>query len=396
MQERGVPARVEASLDRRQTLTDADYVITTFQQGGLDAYRLDIETPAHFGVEQCVGDTLGPGGIFRGLRTVPVLLDICRDMEEVAAAGALLLNYVNPMAINCWAVTRATGRPVVGLCHSVQGTSEMLASWLQVPYRDVRFVCAGINHQAFFLRFERGPEDLYPALREVVRAPEIEGAEPIRVELFRRFGYFVTESSGHASEYVPYFRRSARAVEEDLIPRFRDRGSAWFGMGRTGGYLATCLARETKGDQRDPLPEVRSHEYGSQILEAIETGHAVAVNGNVANRGLITNLPSGCCVEVPCLVGGAGVQPCVVGDLPPQLAALNRACVSVQELTTEAALTGSVDALQQAMLVDPLTAAAIPPQRIERLTEQMLEEQAEWLPQFRGRRQVAPATSPDH
>lgn len=395
VQERRAPARVEASLDRRQTLTGADYVITTFQQGGLDAYRLDIETPARFGVEQCVGDTLGPGGVFRGLRTVPVLLDICQDMDEVAAPGALLLNYVNPMAINCWAVTRATGRPVVGLCHSVQGTSEMLASWLDVPYREVRFVCAGINHQAFFLRFERGSEDLYPALREATRRPEIEGAEPIRVELFHRFGYFVTESSGHASEYVPYFRRSAKAVEEELIPRFRDPGSAWFGMGRTGGYLATCIARAGESDRRDPLPATRSHEYGSQILEAIETGHAVAVNGNVPNRGLITNLPPGCCVEVPCLVGGAGVQPCVVGDLPPQLAALNRACVSVQELATEAALTGSVEALRQAMLVDPLTAAAISPQRIERLAEQMLAEQAAWLPQFASRRHLTPAATPD-
>lgn len=385
VQERGASARIESSLDRRQALTGADYVITTFQQGGLDGYRLDIETPARFGVEQCVGDTLGPGGIFRGLRTVPVLLGICRDMEDVAAPGALLLNYVNPMAINCWAISRATGRPVVGLCHSVQGTSEMLASWLNVPYHEVRFLCAGINHQAFFLRFERGAEDLYPALRDVTRRSEIEDEEPIRIELFRRFGYFVTESSGHASEYVPYFRKSARAVEEELIPRFRDPGSAWFGMGRTGGYLATCVAREGQSDQPEPLPEKRSHEYGSQILEAIETSHPVAVNGNVANRGLITNLPSGCCVEVPCLVGGAGVQPCFVGDLPPQLAALNRACVSVQELATEAAITGSVDAVHQAMLVDPLTAAAISPQRVEQLTEAMLEEQAGWLPQFRRR-----------
>lgn len=391
VRERGAPARVEASLDRRQALAGADHVITTFQQGGLDAYRLDVETPARFGVEQCVGDTLGPGGVFRGLRTVPVLLDICRDMEEVAAPGALLLNYVNPMAINCWAFARATGRPVIGLCHSVQGTSEMLASWLGVPYREVSFVCAGINHQAFFLRFRRGREDLYPALREVVRRPEIEDEEPIRVELFQRFGYFVTESSGHASEYVPYFRKSASEVEAELVPRFRDPRSAWFGMGRTGGYLVTCAAREGESDRGGPLPQERSHEYGSHILEAIETGRPTAVNGNVPNRGLITNLSAGCCVEVPCLVDGAGIQPCVVGDLPPQLAALNRACVSVQELTVEAALTGSVEALRQALLVDPLTAAAIPPRRIEQMGDEMLREQARWLPQFKERDLFAPA-----
>lgn len=384
------PARVEATLDRRHALAHADFVITTFQQGGLDAFRLDIETARRFGVEQCVGDTLGPGGVFRGLRTVPVLLDICRDMDQVASPSALLLNYVNPMAINCWAVARATGRPLVGLCHSVQGTSRMLASWVGAPYDQVHFLCAGINHQAFFLSFRQGDDDLYPALRRAVERPEIDGAEPVRIELFKRFGYFVTESSGHASEYVPYFRKSATEVEDELVPRFRDPRNAWLGMGKTGGYFATCESRAGETDRGGPVPTERGHEYGSYILEAIEDNRTFAVNGNVTNQGLITNLPPGCCVEVPCLVGGAGIQPCVVGDLPPQLAGLNRNCINAQELAVEAALTGTAEAVTQALMLDPLTAAAIPPSRIEQLSREMLREQARWLPQFTAQTPLAP------
>ncbi|MBO0701545.1 MAG: alpha-glucosidase/alpha-galactosidase [Candidatus Dormibacteraeota bacterium] len=385
--------RVEATLDRREAVAGADYVITTFQQGGLDAYRLDIEVPRRHGVEQCVGDTLGPGGIFRGLRTIPVLLDLCRDLDELAP-HALLLNYVNPMAINCWAVARATGRPLVGLCHSVQGTSRMLADWAGAPYEEVDFVCAGINHQAFFLTFRRRGEDLYPRIREAARRPEPMAREPVRIELMERFGYFVTESSGHASEYVPYFRKSSREVTEDLVPRFTDPSSAWFGNGRTGGYLATCEARTEElgaGTEDGAAPgSRRSHEYGSYILEAIETNQPIAVNGNVPNHGSIPNLPAGCCVEVPCLVSRAGIDPTVVGDLPPQLAALNRACVNVQELTVEAALTGNRDAVHQAALVDPLTAASASPATIHRMVEELLETQARWLPQFGG----APSSRP--
>lgn len=379
---RGGGAKVSATQERGDAVRDADFVVTTFQQGGVEAFGLDVEIPLRHGVGQCVGDTLGPGGIFRGLRTVPVLLDLCRDMDRLAKPDALLLNYVNPMAINCWAVERGSGRPAVGLCHSVQGTSEMLARWLDVPYSEVDFLCAGINHQAFFLQFRRRHADLYPALRETVRREELRGLEPVRIELFERFGFFVTESSGHASEYVPYFRRSAEQIERELIPRFTDPANHWLRQGATGGYLATCREREAEPDVDDPPARERGHEYGSYIMEAVTSNRPAGVNGNVPNRGLITNLVPGCCVEVPCLVDGGGIHPVAVGDLPPQLAALNRACINVQELAVKGALDGDREAVHEAALVDPLTAAATSPDQIHAMVDEMLAAQARWLPQF--------------
>jgi alpha-galactosidase len=389
---RGVQVRVEATTERRKAVQDADYVITTFQQGGLDAYKLDIEIPQRYGVEQCVGDTLGPGGVFRALRTIPVLIDLCHDMDDLAP-DALLLNYVNPMAANCWAVEMGTGRPHVGLCHSVQGTSEMLAQWIGVPYKEVIFYCAGINHQAWFLEFRRKEEDLYPLIRVAIERPEIYAQEPVRIEMMKHFGYFVTESSGHASEYVPYFRKTAQMVNEDLVPRFTDEVNHWFEFGRTGGYLRYCVRRFAEAQQeyqellqgvRD-LPDERTHEYGSIIVEAMETNRPVRINGNVPNWGLIDNLPQGCCVEVPCLVDGNGVQPTTVGELPTQLAALNRTNVNVQELTMEAALTGDVEAVYHAVMLDPLTATVCTLPQIRSMVTEMLEAEAQWLPQFAGR-----------
>ncbi len=387
---RKLRAKVEATTDRREAVRGADYVVTTFQQGGLEAYRLDIEIPKRYGVEQCVGDTLGPGGVFRSLRTIPVLLELCDDMDELAPE-ALLLNYVNPMAANCWAVDAATGRPHVGLCHSVQGTSGMLAKWLGVPYDEVVYRCAGINHQAFFLEFRRGKEDLYPRLLKAVERDEVYAEEPVRIDLMKSFGYFVTESSGHASEYVPYFRKSETMVDEELVPRFKDPRNSWYGLGRTGGYLNHCIGRleASKGDYEDliagtkPLPAERTHEYGSYIIEAIETNSPVRINGNVPNRGLITNLPEGCCVEVPCLVDGSGVQPTRVGAMPAQLAALNRTNVNVQELIVEAALSGKTEAVHHAVLLDPLTAAVCTLPQIHAMVDEMLQAQAPWLPQFK-------------
>jgi len=361
---RGLPARVEATVDQREAVTGADYVVTIFQQGGLEAYAVDIEVPERYGVGQCVGDTLGPGGVFRALRSIPVLLNLCADLDDVAP-DALLLNYVNPMAANCWAVHEATGRPYVGLCHSVQGTSQMLARWIDVPYDDVVFYCAGINHQAWFLEYRRGDEDLYPLIWMATQRPETYGEEPVRIDMMKHFGYFVTESSGHASEYVPYFRKNSRVIEEDLVPRFTNPDDHWLDFGRTGGYLRHCH-RRLRDAQKEydelregvrSLPTARTHEYGWLVLEAIETNRPARINGNVPNYGLIDNLLEGCCVEVPCLVDANGIQPTNVGLLPAQLAALNRTQVNVQELVVAASLAGDPEAVYHAVAVDPLTAA---------------------------------------
>lgn len=389
---RKLRATVAATTDRREAVRGADYVVTTFQQGGLAAYQQDIDIPQRYGVEQCVGDTLGPGGVFRALRTIPVLLDLCHDMDAVAP-DALLLNYVNPMAANCWAVDRATGRPHVGLCHSVQGTSEMLAKWIDVPYEEVVYRCAGINHQAFFLEFRRGDEDLYPRIWDAIQNDDIYGQEPVRIDMMKAFGYFVTESSGHASEYVPYFRKSASMVNDELSPRFTSEHDRWFDFGRTGGYLRHCIQRLHTAQQEfqdmiagdRALPTTRTHEYGSYIMEAIETNQPTRINGNVPNRNLISNLPQGCCVEVPCLVDGNGIQPTVVEHYPAQLAALNRTNINVQELIVEAALTGSTEAVHHAVMLDPLTAAVCTLPQIRAMVDEMLQAQQRWLPQFNTR-----------
>jgi alpha-galactosidase len=385
---RGLKARVEATMDRREAVKDARFVITTFQQGGLDAYALDIDIPLKYGVEQCVGDTLGPGGVFRGLRTIPILLELCTEMDELAP-DALLLNYVNPMAINCWAVADGSGRPHVGLCHSVQGTSEMLARWIDVPYDEISFLCAGINHQAWFLEFRCGLEDLYPRIWTALERKEIMGEEPVRGELMKNFGYFVTESSGHASEYVPYYRKTTQMVDGELSPRFENPADFWFDFARTGGYLRHCQKQLTLAEQEfseliegtKDLPTQRTHEYGSFILESIETNRPARINGNVPNEGLITNLPY-CCCEVPCLVDRNGVQGVFVGDLPTQLAAVNRTNINVQELVVEAALTGDKDAVHYAIMMDPLTAAVCTLPQIHAMVDEMLKAQVRWLPQF--------------
>jgi alpha-galactosidase len=384
---RGVKATVSATLDRKEAIEDSDYVVTTFQQGGLDAYQLDIEIPQQYGIEQCVGDTLGPGGVFRALRTIPVLIDICSEIDQYAPE-ALLLNYVNPMAANCWAVAAGSGLPHVGLCHSVQGTSELLADWIKVPYEELIFFCAGINHQAFFLEFRTKEEDLYPKIFAAVEDPAIYGQEPVRIDLLKHFGYFVTESSGHASEYVPYFRKTAKMVNNELVPRFTDPINHWFEFGRTGGYLRHCHDRVQKFQQeyesilQDELIPERTHEYGARIIEAIETNRAITINGNVPNDDLIDNLPASCCVEVPCLVDGNGIQPIKVGPLPPQLAALNRTNINVQELIVEAALSGSKDAVYHAVMLDPLTAAVCTLPQIHELVDKMLAAEAQWLPKL--------------
>jgi alpha-galactosidase len=401
IERRGLKARVEATTERREAIKGADYVVTTFQVGGLSAYQHDIEIPERYGVEQCVGDTLNPGGIFRALRSIPLLLEICREMDELAP-NALLLNNVNPMVPCCWAIDRATGRPFVGLCHSVQGTTRLMARWSGVPYNEITYLVAGINHLAFVLEFKRGREDLYPRFREAAHEEEFYGREPLRIQMMDHLGYFVTESSGHLSEYVPYFRKNAQMVNEELAPQFKFEGVGAFDQGRTGGYLRWSLERRDayqqeyeayiSGEREDAME--RTPEYASAIMEAMETNQSITINGNLPNRGAITNLPADCCVEVPCVVDGNGVQRTIVGDLPRQLAALIRTNVNVQDLTVEAALTLDRDAIYHAVSLDPLTAAVLTLPQIYAMVDEMLEAQARWLPQFTSRRSsFAPATA---
>jgi len=365
-------AKIESTLDRRESLRDSDYVIIMIQVGGLEAFEKDIYIPLKYGVNQEVGDTVGPGGVFRGLRTIPVLLDICHDMEEICP-DALLINYANPMAINCWAMNKASKIRNVGLCHSVQGTAMQLARYINVPYEDVSYWVAGINHQAFFLEYRYKGEDAYPLIWKAMERKEIYEKDKVRFEMMKYLGYFITESSHHLGEYVPYFRTTEERRKKYCEPR-------WF-------YLEICrkawkphyerIQRQIRGEE--PIEIKRSHEYGVDIIYSMETGSPCRINGNVENTGLITNLPLGCCVEVPCLVDKGGIHPCSVGDLPPQCAALNRTNINVQELAVKAALEKDRSAVIQAIMFDPLTSALLTPREIERMVNEMFRAEAEWL-----------------
>ncbi len=347
--------RIEATLDRRAALDGADYVITMFQVGGYrPATVIDFEVPKRFGLRQTIGDTVGIGGIMRGLRSIPVLLDVCRDMEELCP-DAVLLQYVNPMAMLCWAVARATPIRSVGLCHSVRGTARDLAADLNVPADELEYVCAGINHLAFYLDLRHRGRDLYPELRAKTDIP---GWNRVRYEVLRHFGYFCTESSEHLAEYVPWFIKSSRPelIEEFNIP--------------LDEYLRRCeeqLARPVP----DELTIKGSDEYGAGIIHALETGTPLTFNGNVMNEGLIDNLPY-CCVEVPCVADSSGITPQPVGGLPPQLAALIRTNVNVQELTVEAALTGNREHAYHAAMLDPHTAAELSLGQIHDLVDELM------------------------
>jgi alpha-galactosidase len=378
-QQLGATPAVEASLDRGAALAGADYVISMIQVGGYrPATVTDFEIPKKYGLRQTIADTLGIGGIMRGLRTIPVLLEVAADMEELCP-GALHLNYVNPMAMNCWALNRATSVATVGLCHSVQGTAAQLARDVGLPLEEINYLCAGINHMAFYLRFERDGQDLYPLIRQVVEEERIPDWNRIRYELFVRTGYFVTESSEHLSEYVPWFIKRDRP---DLIERFNIP---------LDEYISRCETQITqwermRGELEDPglqVPVKSSGEYGPLIIHSMETGVPRVIYGNVANDGLIDNLPRNCCVEVPCLVDENGVQPTRIGSLPPHLAALMQTNVNVQALTVEAALTGKREHIYHAAMLDPHTAAELDLDQIWSLVDDLIEAHGAWLPTYR-------------
>ena len=377
------PAIIEATTDRRRALDGADYVISMFQIGGYKPGTVtDFEIPKRYGLRQTIADTLGIGGIMRGLRTIPVFLEMAEEMEELCP-DVLHLNYVNPMAINCWAMNQSTKIKTVGLCHSVQGTAEQLATDIKVPIEDINYLCAGINHMAFYLRFERklpdgSMENLYPRIRQVIDEGRIPDWNRVRYEMFRRLGYFVTESSEHFSEYTPWFIKRDRP---DLIEQFNIP---------LDEYITRCEAqiagweglREALEDRGEPLGVERTHEYGSYIIHSHTTGEPCVIYGNVMNEGLIDNLPQGCCVEVPCLVDRNGVQPTRIGSLPPQLAALMQTNINVQSLTVQAALTGKREHIYHAAMLDPHTAAELDLDQIWNLVDDLIEAHGDWLPAF--------------
>ena len=361
-----------ATRDRRAALAGARYVINEVQVGGYDATRADFDIPARYGVRQTIGDTLGIGGIFRGLRTIPVVVALARDMHEVCP-DAYLLSYSNPMAMLPWAVYEGTEfSRVFGLCHSVRDTQAFLTGLVGADPERVRFLTAGFNHQAFVLRFTQDGESLYPRLAEIIESsPELQ--RRVRVEIFRRFGYFPTESSEHSAEYVPWFMR-----HDDQVERFRIFVGDYLARSEENLRELESLRQELAADA--PLELEPANELASLFIHAVETGTERELHVNIRNDGLISSLPDACCVEVPCLVGPGGAKPVPVGALPPQLAALNRTFLNVVELTVRAALEESREHVYQAALLDPNTAATLTTTQTVAMCDDLLEAHRVLLP----------------
>jgi alpha-galactosidase len=384
-----LPATVEATTDRRVSLEDADFVVITFQVGGLEAYHHDVEIPRKYGLDQCVGDTLGPGGIFRGLRTAAALDPIIEDIHDVCP-DALMIQYANPMSINCWYSSEADVK-TVGLCHSVQGTSQMLANRMGLEPGTWSFKVAGLNHQAWFIEFQHKGENVLPLLTKTMneyaeaarraRAGEENagdelyggGGEQVRTAIMNLTGYFQTESSHHASEYLPYFRRTPEETDA-WIPNRWD-------------YYEICKnhdfeALEERAAELAEQPLEPSHEYGAYIIESMTSNTPRVVYGNVPNTGIITNLMEGCSVEVPCLVDAQGIQPTYIGDLPAACAGVNAGSVAVQNCAVKAAQTGDEEMVYAAVALDKYTSAMLTLDEIYKMVDEMFEAEAQWLPQF--------------
>ncbi len=378
-----VSPRITATTDRREALEGADFVIVMIQVAGYKPGTvIDFEIPKKYGLRQTIADTLGVGGIMRGLRTVPVLLDIANDMRDVCPK-ALMLQYVNPMAINCWALNElAPDIRHVGLCHSVQGTAFELSKDLGVDYKSLRYQCAGINHMAFYTKFERElpdgtRENLYPKLHEIAARGEEPEWNKVRYEILRRTGYFVTESSEHFAEYVPWFIKRDRP---DLIEKFNIPLDEY--IRRCEEQIAAWEAQERELVSANRLEVRFSGEYGAKIMRAVATGKPAVINGNMANKGLIDNLPAGACVEVPCLVDANGITPTRVGSLPPHLAAMMQTNINVQALTMEAIRTGKREHIYHAAMMDPHTAAELSLDEIWSLVDDLIEAHGDWLPAY--------------
>ena len=372
--------QILATFDPREALEGADYVVMMIQVGGYQPCTVtDFEVPKKYGLRQTIGDTLGIGGIFRALRTIPVMLEYGRMMEALCPA-AVLLNYVNPMAMNTWAMLQATRIRTIGLCHSVQVSYRHLCQAVGVNPDEVNYTCAGINHLAFYLTLEHDGEDLYPRIIEKVRAGEYyPDWDRVRLDMLLRIGYYITESSEHFSEYNPWY---IKRTHPELIERYRLP---------LDEYPRRCVEQEGWwAEMRADLESgkgfaslTRTPEYGSRIIHAMETDEKVLVHGNVLNHGLIDNLPAGCCVEVPCLIDKNGIQPVKVGALPPHLAALDRTNINVQELTVLAALTGRKEHIYHAAMLDPHAGAELSLEEIWALVDELIQAHGGWLPAFR-------------
>ena len=387
IQEGHYPASVTATLDRAQALKGADVVLTTILSGSTEVWRYDIEIPKQYGVDINVGDTRGPSGIFRFLRTLPHMLDIVRDMEKYCPS-AVLLNYTNPMAMLCGALQRSTHIPVTGLCHSVQGTAEMLAEWIGAPMAEITYTCAGINHQAFYLKYAWNGQDAYPLIRQAVtERPDVYNQEIVRNEMFLHLDHYPTESSGHNSEYNAWFRK-----RPDLIEKYCTHSTGW-----NPGEYAYILKeyQNTEATWKDMVKErlaepltaddlQRGQEYAAFIINALQGGEPFGFNGNVPNTNLITNLPDGACVEVPVYVDKGGVHPIHVGALPSQLVTLVHTSAMIEEMAIEAALTGNARLVMQAILHDPLTAAVLSLAEIRTMVAQMFHQNRDYLGYFKS------------
>jgi len=378
------PAKVIATSNRAEALDGADGVICTILQGGVDVFRNDIEIPMKYGVDINVGDTRGPSGIFRALRTIPVMLDIARDMERYCP-NATLLNYTNPMAMLCRAILGQSKIKASGLCHSVQGTAMMLAKWVGAPYEEITYHCAGINHQAWYLDFKWNGKDLYPQIREAITTrEEVYNEEQVRNEMFLHLGYYVTESTGHNSEYVAWFRK-----RPDLIEKYCTHSTGW-NPGVHAYILNEYLAikdtwRDNIKEQLEkPVDLTRGLEYAASIFNAIFGDNSMfEFNGNVRNFGLIDNLPKGCCVEVPVIASRRGLDPIHVGALPPQLAILNNNTAMTEEMAVQGCLEGNREMIFHAICYDPLTSAVCSLAEIKSMVDEMFEANKDWLVTFK-------------
>lgn len=379
------PATVTATLDRVEALRDANVVLTTILAGATDVWRHDIEIPKKYGVDINVGDTRGPSGIFRFMRTLPPMMDIVRDMEKYCPK-ATLLNYTNPMAMLCGAIQRSSFIPTTGLCHSVQGTAQMLGWWIGAGLDEITYTCAGINHQAWYLDFRVNGEDAYPAIyKAVTEEPEIYNMEIVRNEMFLALGKYVTESSGHNSEYNWWFRK-----RPDLIEKYCIHGTGW-NPGEYAYILKEYQEREVswKNEVKDwfaadtPITLDRGHEYAAYIINALLGGEMYKFNGNVPNTNIITNLPQGACVEVPVLVDKDGFHPIHVGALPPECAILTNVSSQIEEMAITATLSGNPTMVYRAICHDPLTAAVLSLAEIKTMVNEMFAQNKDYLPQFK-------------